>query len=61
MTNSMPPALVQYAVLQDGVAEPRAEPHAEGRDTQRDYYPNFGSSTNILILLAVSCIAAALL
>jgi two-component system sensor histidine kinase AlgZ len=52
---------MQHAALKDGVAKPGAKTHAEGRDTQRDYYPDFGSSTNVLILLVVSCIAAVLL
>lgn len=61
MTNSTPPAPRQHAASKDGVAKPRAEKHAERRGTQNDYFPDFGSSTNVLILLVVSCIAAVML
>jgi two-component system sensor histidine kinase AlgZ len=52
---------MQHATLKNGVAESESKTPAHGGGTQRDYFPDFGSSTNVLILLVVSCIAAVML
>ena len=61
MTKSTLPAPKPLAPLQNGVADPDAGAPGDGRATQQDYFPDFGASANVLVLLIIAGIAAVML
>ena len=59
--NSTPPAPKPLAPSTNGVANSRASARSAGRGTQQDYFPDFGASANVLVLLVISGLAAIML